>query len=353
MIPPSRAPSPISRSLALLAASIAVLAAAIPSPAAAQTDEEPLYDALVRHFQREELRIGAVIQAVGGFEWGRATGDERRDGFELGAVRLQARGQLDGGFGYMLQTEFTSDPVVLDAVVSHRFSNGLNLRAGMFKAPFSAELLIAAPSIDLINRSRVVSQLAPARQIGVSLGGTGENDEWGYEVGIFNGNGRDLGGNDGDGLLGVLRVRRQGELRGGRLELAVNAAVGSDDDVSLLGQSFRGDRRLAGIDARWENERWMASGELIAADLDRSGGSDVEPWGMQTTLAHRPGSVKHQVLLRWDAFDGGDGRSDLLILGYNHWPTSPFEIQLNYLIPVGDGAEFDDQELLANFQVAF
>ena len=40
------------------------------------------------------------------------------------------------------------------------------------------------------------------------------------------------------------------------------------------------------------------------------------------------------------------------MLGYNFWPSTPFELQLNYLLPVSDG-DTDNHQILVNFQVTF
>ncbi len=63
---------------------------------------------------------------------------------------------------------------------------------------------------------------------------------------------------------------------------------------------------------------------------------------------------RHQLLVRWDALDFDNGiTSQFVVLGYNFWPSRAFEFQVNYLIPVHDGSEVSDQQILVNFQVAF
>ena len=46
---------------------------------------------------------------------------------------------------------------------------GFKLSSEYFRTPFSAELLIAVPRLDFIQRSQIVRALAPSRQVGVQL----------------------------------------------------------------------------------------------------------------------------------------------------------------------------------------
>ena len=62
---------------------------------------------------------------------------------------------------------------------------------------------------------------------------------------------------------------------------------------------------------------------------------------------------KSQLLLRWDSYapDSSGPDNDLLILGYNLFPTSVTELQANYIIP-GNG-DIEDHQILLNFQLSF
>ena len=61
------------------------------------------------------------------------------------------------------------------------------------------------------------------------------------------------------------------------------------------------------------------------------------------------------MLLRWDAFTSDLGEapgSDLLIAGYNLWPTSVVQVQFNYVVPARDAA-FDNHRLRADVQLSW
>ena len=314
----------------------------------AQKDgEEPLYDELVRRFKTKPLSLGLVAQAVADVQFDRPTGG---NGFSLANARLSVRGTLDHGFSYVVQAGFTSDPVILDARISYAFSPAFIIDAGMFKAPFSAELLISTPSIDFVNRSQVVSTLAPGRQVGVGFRGQTPSGVLRYRAGIFNGNGRQLSGNDNNAFLYAARLVVVPMLTSGNIEIGGSIAY-SEDDLP----AFSGTRLLVGGDFRWTYQRLLLSGEAIYADVDFENGSQRQPFGYQATVGYMIRPDRHQVLTRLDVMDFDNpaaARLPFVVLGYNFWPSQPFEIQVNYLVPAND-ADFGNHQVLVNFQVAF
>jgi hypothetical protein len=73
--------------------------------------DEPLYDKLKKDFQKEYLRIGSLLQFVGDLQpeqnlWG-------TNGFTIANLRLKVSGNLDHGFGYVVQTKFDRSPAIL------------------------------------------------------------------------------------------------------------------------------------------------------------------------------------------------------------------------------------------------
>jgi phosphate-selective porin len=312
----------------LVATMLLLLAAA--GPVAAQ---DSLLTELARRFQTDPLRLGMLLQVVGDFQ------DNRNDGgsneFRIPNARLKLSGRLDNGFSYLLQTNFASSAVLLDAAVSYQAAEAVTLQAGKFKVPFSGELLTAAGELDFIDRARVVRALAPGRQLGAQAGGRIGHGVVQYGVGAFNGN--TGSGNDDDRLLAAGRI---GVVPFGaapastrRLEIAGNLAYSHDTDVSLgsLGSSFAGRRTLYGADIRWRRDDWLVAGEFIAARLEPDSGQTTDPVGWQGTLGYHL-SPKFQLLARWDALrpDGRGPDSDLLLVGFRAWPTGAVQFRLAY-----------------------
>jgi hypothetical protein len=324
--------------------------------APAHGDDEPLFEQLKASTRSEAFTVGALVQVVGTYTDPPA---ELENGFVLANVRLSFKGNLDRRWNYFIQTSFLSSPAVLDAALGFKAKPLLGLRFGAFKAPFSAEFLTSAASIDFVNRSQIVTALAPGRQIGLQLSGTAASG-FGYAVSAYNGNGLTLV-NDNNDLMTVARLfyKRGNTDNSRQLQGAVhvyhsideNAPIGFRITGGSVLQNFTGERLAAGTDVRLTVSDWFAAAEAIGSRFDPRGSSRVEPFGYHVTtgLMVRPST---QLLARWDSirFDGVADDSDVLVLGANHWPSAPTEVQLNVGFPTTGPRNI---EVLANVQVAF
>lgn len=314
--------------------------------------DEPLYDKLKKDFQKEYLSIGSLIQFVGDFQPERNLGGN--NGFSIANLRLKVSGDLDHGFGYVIQTKFDRSPAILDATAYWKHSEGFQIDAGLLKSPFSGEFLTGAAAIDFVNRSSVVGNLAPNRQIGVQISGWLKPDVVHYAAGAFNGNGFGGNSNDNNHFLysGRLEFHAQSS-ENSNLVIGVNGAISEDDNVSISGVDnvFSGTRTLAGVDARTTVDNLMLSSEFIYSNL-KNNGNETNPYGYHVTAGYMAGA-KTQILVRWDQFDA-DGMgpdTESIIAGLNIWPTRVSEIQLNYIYPTNEDIEFS--QVLINFQVGF
>lgn len=324
------------------------------NPAKAQTfGDEPIYDQLKNDFQKDYLRIGSLIQFVGDFQPERNLGGT--NGFSIANLRLKVSGELDHGFGYVVQTRFNATPAILDAKAYWKYSDQFRMDAGLFKSPFSGEFLTGADAIDFVNRSKVAATLSPARQIGLQVSGWLKPDVIHYAAGVFNGNGFRSNSNDNNHFLysGRLEYHAQSSETNSLL-VGVNGAISEDDNVSISGlaNNFRGTRTLAGVDARWTIDKFMVSSEFIYSSLETNTGNQFNPYGYHATAGYMAGP-KTQVLLRWDQFDadGMGPNTESIIAGLNVWPTKVSEIQLNYILPTNENIEFS--QILINFQIGF
>jgi hypothetical protein len=330
----------------------------LPHAARAQEREEPLIAKLAETFRSEELTLGVLLQTVADVQIERTLPGS--SGFSIANFRLLLHGQLDGGFGYWLQANFVNSPAILDAMMSYRVSRSFAFDAGQFKTPFSYEFLTLASSIDFVNRSQAVTALAPGRQIGLQARFNDRSRTVAAQVGAFNGNGTRPNGNDNNNLLYAGRVvvtpRLSTDEGDRRLVVGVNAAY-SEDDGSTFGDGFVTDfvgaRTHVGGDVRFQFDRWLLSGELLYAALRPTVGIARDPWGFHATAGYSF-TPKMQALLRFDGFQPDDGgeRRDVIILGFNAWPTSVTEFQINYLIDTRDAA-VDHHQTLVNFQFGF
>ncbi len=81
-----------------------------------------------------------------------------------------------------------------------------SVRLGQFKAPFGIQEMTSSGDQEFVDRSIVSLLFAPSREVGAMLWGTSFEKKFGYEVGAFNGNGRNAVANDNDKLMYVARV---------------------------------------------------------------------------------------------------------------------------------------------------
>lgn len=324
----------------------------------AMSEEEPLAEQLRKNFKKEYLKVGFLIQVVGDGQIERSFSGH--SGFYVSNLRLILTGKLDKNFGYHFKANFIRSPAILDGFMYYQFSRNFTLDMGFFKAPFSREFLTGAEAIDMVNRPVVVSALGPGRQIGVQARGALDSKSTvQYRLGLFNGNGYGNNNNDNEDFMyaGRLAFFPQvfNDRTAGSLEIGVNAAYSNDDGARIMGSNFNGKRTLLGGDVRLVASEWLLAAEYIHANLKTDGFEErsFNPNGFYITGGYMP-DAKNQLLVRWDGFhpDGLARDSDLLIFGFNHWPTSMTEFQVNYIINTDD-SEFKHHQVLVNAQVAF
>ncbi|NNF13112.1 MAG: hypothetical protein HKN72_07810 [Gemmatimonadetes bacterium] len=316
-----------------------------PSPMAAQQDLEPVLDQVRQLFSSPGMSLGFLLQAVAdpGI-------DDDPARVTVPNARLRLYGQLDKGFGYKLQTNHAGTATLLDAQVTWSPGSELTIAAGRFKAPFSREFLVYGGAIDFVNRSRVVSRLAPNRQMGVQLGGQ-LDQVISWTVGGFTGANNST---SDESLIGVVRLEGSGiEVGDGTLSVGANFAGGREDAIGSrqLGPAFTGDGVLYGADALFVSGPLMLAGEYIRGEWDPDVGViDIESDGLYFTAGYMVQEMR-QILIRWDRFEapGAIEADDVLVFGFNAWPTSATEIQVNWQVPLKDSSEL--HKILVNFQV--
>ena len=299
------------------------------------------------------LQLGGLVQAD------LRLGQENvPDGFRARSARLRAGGEVKG-LAYVVQTDFTSSDVLLDAYVQLPFADRAWIQGGLFKTPYSAELLSPRPRIRFAERAQAVNALAPARQAGLKLGGDlpvgGGDTEVTVTLGMFNGT-RGLQTNDNDHFLYLGRLSGGGSLGPGRLDLGASAGYSVDDGVTIPNtiSSFSGTRFLFQADAEYEAGRWLLAGEVHAASLDPDMPVDSRsPVGFYVTAGAEVAD-RHQVLARLDSYDPDvpttGVQEEQLVLGYNYDVSTIFRVLVNYQAPTD---ELTEGFVTARMQVAF
>lgn len=321
-----------------------LLVSALPPSAYAQESG----NGAVRVGGGDALTIGGLLQTDAYL--GRAGAN---DGFRVRTTRLRLGGEAQG-LEYVVQTDFASSSVLLDAFARLPLNDQIRVTAGLFKAPFGQEILTGRPDLLFAERSRAANEIPPGRQPGVTLAADLGSDQLTATIGAFNGT-RGLQSNDNDLLLYVGRLDGTVPVGSAALDLGINAGYSVDDDVARpgTGTSFAGRRFLFGADARLSGPRWLVTGELNGARLAPRGPAETRLAFGYYLAAGYDVAEDHQVLARFDQYDpdvpGSASPDNRVALGYNFDPTSMLRFLVNYETSVNDVA---DGVVTARLQVA-
>jgi len=328
-----------------------------------QEAEKSKFEQLIEKVKSPEFNLGLLIQFIADYQSKRIL--PGYNGFSLGSARLILKGQLDQGFGYLLQTNFIKSPALLDAMISYSFSEYLTFKTGLFKTPFSGEFLIFGGDIDFVNRSQVVRLLAPGRQIGIQVSSGIFDKRLGGSIGIFNGNTPRFNINDNNKYLiaGRLTLSENSFLaENGILHAAFNMAYSEDKEISFSDFAhfpiFEGKRYVYGTDVRLELYNFLISGEYILANYEANMAQDLAESsitldGYYLTFGYH--ILKNfQILFRLDSFYAHKllYNNELFVFGLNFWPNSFSELQLNILIDQNK-MDMNNQQVLVNTQISF
>lgn len=321
------------------------LGAALAAPAGAQDAQEPLLDELHATLSRPWLTLGALLVTT--VDLGL---EDAATSAQVRAARLRFTGTLDGGFSYFLQANFAASPSLLDARIGWSPDPAFTVYAGRFKTPFSRELLAYLGDLDFIARSRVVDALAPNRQIGMqATWRIGDHAAW--TLGGFTGS---ENATRNEALIGVARLEGIAIPVGeGTLSVAAHGALGRD--AAITGRAYPvtylGDGVILGADARFELGRLLLAGEFIRADWDPVATAETDAEGAFVTAGWMVRSDQ-QLLVRWDRYRAPvGGTSDYAVIGYNMWPTSAAQVQVNWLAPIEESGA--PHRVLVSFELRF
>ena len=184
------------------------LALLVPSFAQAQTPEDAF---VVRSANgHNELTLRGLVQADGRLFLNDST-KQLVDTFLIRKARIVLQGKLADDFTFFVMPDFGEGKTVLqDAWVTWQLHEALRVTAGRQKVPFGLERLQADQATTFIERAHP-TQLAPNRDIGVTISGEVLEKRLGYALGAYNGgidnSITDVDVNDSKELAGRLYVK--------------------------------------------------------------------------------------------------------------------------------------------------
>jgi phosphate-selective porin OprO/OprP len=205
----------VNRRLATLSALLLLLPA--PARAQAQAHKEPEDKKAVRLVwdDRPSLRVGdgwfrADLRVKLQLDGRDFPGEVEAPGdtYVFSRRRVGIEGRFLKHFEYQIEREVEGGDPWRDVFVNFEYFDDLQVQGGKFKIPFSLEQLTSPTNLDFVHRSRIASELAPARDIGIMAHGRFFNRGLGYEVGLFehDGNQARFGSNPGADMTGAARV---------------------------------------------------------------------------------------------------------------------------------------------------
>lgn len=302
-----------------------------------QTNSDTVDD-LKDRLKSEEFNVGLLLQSVGVL----SLDDDNFNGgrqFELGATRLDIKGQLPSNFIYRLQLDFRRSMSIMDAQVGYRFSDQFRVVTGMFKPYLSADLDPSPAATDFINRARLVGSMLNSRELGITA--LGETEGFNYRFGIYNGNGRQPGNNDNN-FLYTSRLGYQVNLEdNGTVDFGLNGAVNTSEGESVgnTGLISAGDRTIYGAFVKYDSDTFFGTVEFLQTDFELAGsGLDETITGFYATVGNNI-SEQTQILARFDhlSYDELGNDSNRVVLGWNYQATRLVSFQVNGLLQFNDG----------------
>jgi hypothetical protein len=130
------------------------------------------------------------------------------DGFDVLMVRpyLRARALRDEVRLFVQPELGTATPKLLDFEITWQPTPEVGLKAGQFLTPFSRAFLTPVPVLQFTDFSRVNEKFRAGRDTGAMIFGSTGKGRLEYDLGAFNGNGIDKGGNDDTAIMGIGRI---------------------------------------------------------------------------------------------------------------------------------------------------
>ena len=257
------------------------------------------------------------------------------------------------GFTYKLQWKVGSGGgvVLLDAYGNYEIAEGIQVRMGQFKVPYSRQALASAAELSFMSRSIVTNVFAPGRDIGVmahdemTFGDSDFGFEWAF--GLFNGDGTNVAGNDNNWLGWAVRVGifPMGQIARGEGDLAPTGDVKfglAGSFVSVRNRPASNGFSTVKTDA-WEIDAvvtWnglYATGEYHNAKINPDGASSTTHSGWFVQAGFLIPNTDFEVLARysfidWDSATGLKNTKEWII-GAAWYPGGnghPFKIVVQF-----------------------
>jgi phosphate-selective porin OprO/OprP len=338
-----------------------------------------------------ETKIGGRVQADAA-----AYSDDidMGNGSEIRRARLYIQGKMYNDWGYKLQYDFvdTGNKGIKDAYLTYNGFDGVSLKAGNFKDPFSLQEQTSSKFVSFTERS-LTTAFAAGRHIGFMA--STANKDWSLAAGVFGDSVTTKGGaNDEDWGLGARATWAPINDKGNVLHLGLGMNYRDTDTAGSARFKTQAETHVAGInivdtgsitnvedffkvgaEVAYVNGPFSAQAEYITTDVSRNSASDLDFDGWYAQAGYfftgesrnykkgKFGGIKPkanvgeggigawELALRYSTIDLNDndingGEADSMTLGLNWFATPTLRFSANYVDVLDvDGGFYDNNEL--------
>lgn len=201
--------------------------------------------------ENAKIDIGSRVQFR--YTYDDPDGGDSKGSFRVRRAKFAVSGTIYQHFKFKTQAVWSGGSTTLeDAYIDYTKNRMATVRFGQGKAFFGRQELTSSGKQQFVDRSITSGRFSHGRDQGVALHGMNDTKTFEYNVGIYNGNGRNKSSNDDDDYLTVGRVvwTPFGEFKleessldyPDRPKLAIGASIlentDSGDDVSRTGVEF-------------------------------------------------------------------------------------------------------------------
>ncbi|MDR1898119.1 MAG: OprO/OprP family phosphate-selective porin [Prevotellaceae bacterium] len=292
-------------------------------------------DSIGKKFDRIENILSKLpkIYGIVNLRYQYSDASEGLNSFDIRRARVGVRGSVSASLDYRIYTEFAKTPKLLDAFITWKMKENLNLKAGQFKLPFSLENAYSSQGLEMVENSMVILGLCAyedvsgissiGRDMGINLFGgflrQTNHNLFEYSIGLFNGNGINTSDNNrSKDFSGIISINPLKELT-----LSVSHYNGS---TRVQSEAFQRVRTGGGI--KYDNRKTLIRSEYI-----RGKTKNAESDGYYIVAGYfiHP---KIQALVKYDYFQKDisikETRQANYIVGINYFPVKDFHFKFNY-----------------------
>lgn len=287
--------------------------------------------------------------------------------FRVRRYKFKLSGKVYDNWQYKLQMNFagTGDAgrdALEDAYVQYTKNRMAQFWVGQGKAFFGRQELTSSGKQQFVDRSIANGEFAPGRDIGVGLIGVNEGKTFEYNLGAYNGNGRNETSNDNDSYMYVGRVvltpfgafkPEESSLdypENPRLAIGVSGMMNTFTDMGI-----DLDESTYGVEAAFKLLGFNTVAEYFTKTSDLVGGGEVDTDGGYLQIGYLFPNRTFELAGRYAMveIDGGEETSETGVAASYYLSGHRYKVQGDYRVVEREIANTEDGEFRVQLQIQF